>query len=86
MRRKRIEDMDRAELIGMVAALQRHLDVMTSAEHARLYQLGRLQEISRRGETPPTSDGPVWKRLLRAVRADEALAAARRGDGLPGMR
>lgn len=62
MRQKNPAEMDRPELIGMVAALQQQLAEFTSPEHTRLYTLGRLEAIARGDDAPmPT---PLWKRLF----------------------
>jgi hypothetical protein len=60
--RKSVEEMDRSELIGMVRILQRQLEELTSPEHTRLYQLGRLQSQTQRPK-PETRESSFWKRF-----------------------
>jgi hypothetical protein len=62
MHRKTAEEMDRSELIGMVHVLQSQVQKLTSPEHVRLYQLGRLHD-----QTDPVVEEPqpsLWRRMF----------------------
>lgn len=66
MHRKTAEEMDRSELIGMVHVLQSQVQELTSPEHVRLYQLGRLHDQTDQTEPamPQPQQRSLWQRLI----------------------
>lgn len=64
MNRKTIEQMDRAELIGMVHALETQVEELMSPERNRLCQLGRLHDETDPAQPDASSENTsLWQRL-----------------------